>query len=347
MPPASLVFGKGFNYLSGSTPEAVAYFRSLAGRFIKEFGLKKGDYVLDVGSNDGEFLRNFRGMGIEVLGVDPAPGPAKAAEKRGVPTIVGPFEDSFPEVTSTVGRRLRLITAFNVLAHTDRVHKFLDLTHTLCETTGAHFVSQSHYLADMVERLEWDTVYHEHARYYSLISLDQLLWRHRLKLYHAERASYYGGSFLSYASSDWFRRSKESLQMEKREGQYRESVTFRHFAGRVDWGARRLAETLGRMKSEGKTIVGFGAPMKSSTLLNYCHIGPEVLDYLAEVNPMKVGTYSPGTHIPVLEESHLLKDQPDAILVLAWNVAERVMRDLRHKGFEGKFVLPDQGVRVL
>lgn len=347
MPDGKTVFGEGFNYLTGTTPEAVIYFKEVAAQLKNFLKLKKGDCVLDIGSNDGGFLAHMKSLGMEVIGVDPALRAALLAEKKGVSTIVKPFEDALPEVMQIVKGKLKLVTAFNVLAHTDRIHRFMDLIYAMCSNTGAHFVSQSHYLPDMVEKVEWDTVYHEHARYYSLTSLDELFFRHRMKIYHAEKVPYYGGSIVVYASSDWYSQTGYLRELAKRESRYRDSNILKTFAGRSVWNAKRLVEVLNEARASGKTIAGVGAPMKSATLLNFAGLDSRTITYLTELNPMKIGTYSPGAHIPVVEEGRVMEDKPDYLLILSWNVAPRIIANLRSKGFEGKFVLPGPEVQVL
>ena len=347
VPPREVVFGKDFGYLTGSYPEAVHHFKNLAERLAKTFKLRKGDYVVDIGSNDGTFLKNFAARGVNVLGIEPTPKPAHLAEETGVTTFVKPFEDAIPEIKKHVGSRLRLVTALNVLAHTDNVHGFLDGVAELSRIGEVDFISQSHYLPDMIDKTEWDMVYHEHARYYTVRSLGRLLKGHKFVLRDAERTNYLGGSFIAYASLRKAPRTQRLQRMVAAERRFSSYKPYRDFAKRVVNNSSELHMILADIKDKGGRVAGVGAPMKSSTLLNYSRIDSGLVDYLTEVNKLKVGLYSPGTHIPVRDEKAFFDNPPDYALILAWNVASRIMAGLRERGYTGKFIVPIPEPRVV
>ena len=348
VPPAKEVFGTNFNYLSSSTPDRVAYFGTLAKTLINNLGLKNGDFVLDIGSNDGSFLKQFKQNGIEtVLGVDPAPKPSKIANDSGIDTITGKFEDKTGAILNKTNGRIRLITAFNVMAHTDTIHPFLKNVKKLLARNDADFISISHYLPCMLDKLEYDTIYHEHARYYSITAMANLLREHGLFIYDAEVIDMYGGSILVYAKNRRTKKTQRILRLLAREKSLNHQKPYREFSKEIEDNREKLRQTLLKMKAEGKHIVGIGAPMKSSTLLNYCGIDDTMLDYITELNTLKIGTYTPGTHIKVVSESNVFKDMPDACLILSWNVADRIMTSFRKKGYKGVFIMPIPKVKIV
>lgn len=347
LPPREEVFGEDYNYLSGASPSALKFFEETAKKLVKTLGLKPGDLVLDIGSNDGSLLLEFKKLGMRVLGVEPAPKPAQIAIERGIDTIIGYFEDSISKIKQVTGGEIKLITAFNVLAHTDRIHQFLEGVKELLNDDSV-FVSSSHYLKSLVDNLEWDTIYHEHARYYSLTSLDYLFRSHSIHIFDAEITDYYGGSILVYASIKEKRRSERLEKLISEESYITKYRYLKNFARRVIKNSSELRALLYRLKSEGKRIVGLGAPMKSSTLLNFCGCDNKVIDYLVEVNPLKIGTYSPGTHIKVVSEDFFLSDKSvDYALILSWNIAEYIIEKYRSKGYKGKFIIPIPEVKII
>lgn len=341
--PTSVTFDKNFNYLTATNPEITRYFNRLGNELRGKFRLSKDDYVVDIGSNDGTALVPFRKRGIGVLGVDPAPKPAAIANEKGIRTIVDSFENSVERIIKITGGRIKLITAYNVLAHTHDINEFLDgIRDILKLNKDAVFVSQSHYFVNLVDNCEFDTIYHEHARYYTVTSLKNMFARHGLYIYRAERAKFYGGSILVYAgirkpNATELKNISKVISFEKK---YTSKQAYARFAKAVEKKRRMLREILIDMKTDGLRVVGIGAPMKSSTLLNYCDIDNTMLDYLTEVNRLKIGTYSPGVHIRVNDEKVIARDNPDAALILSWNLSGAIIKNMRKKGFRGKFIVP-------
>ncbi|MFB6200966.1 MAG: class I SAM-dependent methyltransferase [Halorhabdus sp.] len=343
VPPLDEVFGDDFNYLSGSTSSHVDHFDDLAATISEELGLGGSACVVDIGSNDGTFLECFQKRGIEVLGVEPAQKPADIANRQGIRTLNDRLETSVEEISEAIEDDLGVITAMNVLAHTDDIHGFLNGVQTLLSRNeGAHFISQSHYLPKLIENCEYDTIYHEHARYFSLSSMKSLYDEYDLTIYHVERSDYYGGSIIVYAKHDQHdpQVSESVRSMLSSEKKYKEIRTYEDFSQQVEQNREKLVELLTELRNDGKELVGIGAPMKSSTLLNYCDIDDDYLQYITEVNPLKIGTYTPGTHIEVVEEQRLLDDDPDVGVILSWNVSDSIIDNLREKGYTGDFVIP-------
>jgi 2-polyprenyl-3-methyl-5-hydroxy-6-metoxy-1,4-benzoquinol methylase len=336
--PARTVFCTDYNYLSGTTPALVRYFQALAGKIVDTFDVKQTETVCDIGSNDGTFLRFFKEKHVNVLGVEPTPVPAQIATNNGVPTLQEFFTKEVSDRIVDDYGKMRVVTAMNVLAHNNDVHSFLEGVKNLMDSNSV-FVSQSHYLSALVERLEYDTIYHEHLRYYSLKTLKKLFDMHGFHVFHAEINEVYGGSILTYCSLSETVPSKNVINILESETEYEKLETYVEYAKRVRKNGRDLVRMLLNLKDKGKRIVGVGAPMKASTLLNFCHIGPDVLEYVSEVNPLKIGKYTPGVHIPIVDEANFMDSQPDYALILSWNVSKDIIKKLRKKGYTGKFIL--------
>lgn len=334
VPPGSEVFDSNFNYLSSSSKGVVTHYTNVSESLVRRYKLGASDLVLDIASNDGVLLRPFKEQGIKVLGIEPVERIAAVATASGVVTIAARFEDTALEANPT------LITAMDVLAHTDTVHPFLDNLCRLMTKTGAPFVCQSQYFPASMARTEYDTIYHEHARYFSVRSFQNLLVRHGIQVDDVEFNDFYGGSFIAHCSRGTkVKRFSETHSFD--------DVACKDFAKKARRSMEELVKLLASFKAEGKGIAGIGAPMKSSTLLNSSGIGPDLVDYLAEVNPLKIGTWSPGVHIPVVAEEHFFSNPPDVALVLSWNFAEQIIDAYHNRGFEGKFVVPIPEPRVV
>jgi 2-polyprenyl-3-methyl-5-hydroxy-6-metoxy-1,4-benzoquinol methylase len=337
--PKSTVFCAGYNYLSGTTSSTVRYFQQLAEKIVGRFDVKSTDTVCDIGSNDGTFLKTFSKRNVRVVGVEPTPLPAKIAIDGGIPTVQEFFSEKVGDRLVNDYGKMRVVTAMNVLAHNSDVHSFLKGVRKLM-APGSVFVSQSHYLHALVDELEYDTVYHEHLRYYTLTTLKRLFDMHGFYVFDAEINDVYGGSILVYCSIKETAASENVAKILESETKYQCLDTYFDFAKRVRVNAKNLLQFLLDLKSRGCRIVGVGAPMKSSTLLNYCKIGTEILDYLSEVNPLKIGKYSPGVHVPIVNESVFMDSPPDYALILSWNVSNDIIAKLRRRGFKGKFIIP-------
>ena len=324
VPPASEVFGPSFNYLSSSSKGVVKHYSEMAASLKGRYGLGPSDLVLDVASNDGVLLKPFRDLGMKTLGVEPVEKIAMLATEQGLLTIPQRFEDV------RIRAKPSLITAMDVLAHTDTPHEFLERLYELMAESGALFVCQSQYFPASMAKDEWDTIYFEHARYFSVRSLQALLLRHGIQVDDVEYSDFYGGSFLAHCSLD----SRSKLIPE------RLHVDYSAFARRTERNIKKLGSMLVDYKWQHKRVAGIGAPMKSSTLLNAIGADSSLVAYLTEVNPLKVGTYAPGTRIPVVDESVFFAKPPDVALVLTWNYAEPIMAAYRKRGYRGAFVVP-------
>jgi hypothetical protein len=344
--PQEIVFSDKFNYLSGTNKMLVRHFETLALEIVERFQLIGLELVCDIGSNDGSFLDPFKRRGLRVLGIEPTALPAKVANDKGISTIKEFLSPKLAKNIVSAYGTPRVVTAMNVLAHNDNIHSFLESIRELMNDESI-FISQSHYLPPMIEHLEYDMVYHEHLRYYTLDTLRQLFEAHDLFLVDTEFNSIHGGSILTYCTTKRAKLPRKLQRTIENEARYQQIQTYTRFAKRVQKSKFELVRLLQALRREGKEIVGIGAPMKASTLLNYCQIGPDLLSYLTEVNQLKIGKFTPGVHIPIIDENLMFERQPNYALILSWTIAEDIMNSLRSRGFLGGFIVPIPSVRVI
>ena len=337
-----VLFPESYPYLSGSTRILRSNFADLLVESEGLLKLTKDKLVIDIGSNDGTLLSNFQEAGYPVLGIEPSQA-ADVAMSRGINTLKTYFNRDIAREVADKRGKAQLITAANVFAHICDIHSVVDGIVELLGENGV-FVSESHYLLDLVETLQYDTIYHEHLRYYSLASLQHLLNAHDLEVFHIKRIPTHGGSIRVYSARKGKCKIKESvkeqLAVEDLCG-LTDGSALKDFRQRVIRSKIELYELLAPLKRTGARIFGIGAPSRASTLINYVGIDDGILDAIVEVpSSHKLNKYLPGTRIPVLEESLLLKEQPDYALLLSWHIAEELAVNLRKSGYKGKFITP-------
>ncbi|MFH1663403.1 MAG: class I SAM-dependent methyltransferase [archaeon] len=336
-----LLFTDSFVYTTGSSGELVKNFSALAKKLTEQFNLSSKDFVIDIGSNDGTLLENFLPFELKVLGIDPSES-AKLALEKNIPTLREFFDEKTAKKILQDYGKASVITATNVFAHVEELDSFMNGIKLLLKDDGI-FVEESHYLADMISKMEYDSIYAEHLRYYLLKPLIRLFEKYGMQVFDTERIPTHGGSLRVYACRKGSYRISENvsriLEEEEKAGLYSKK-TFDDFAKKVSENRKKLRDILFSIKEKGNHIVGIGAPAKGNTLLNYCMIGSDILDYLAEKQNLKVGKYSPGMHIKVVEESSIFFDQPEYALLLSWNLKDIIIPKLKEKGFKGKFIIP-------
>lgn len=337
---ATVLFPASYPYTSSTTKILRENFAELSNECKTVMKIGPDDLVVDIGSNDGNLLSNFKDN-HKVLGVTPEEI-GRIAIERGIPTIIDYFRQ---EVVSNIladKGKARLITATNVFAHIENVNGIVDLILQLLEDDGV-FISESHYLLPLIETLQYDTIYHEHLRYYSLHSLKYLLEKHGLEIIHAKRIPTHGGSVRVYAARKGkhpVRETVAALLNEEKDVVLNKDNLLR-FRDKVVLSKLELMSLLLKIKQEGKKVYGISAPSRASTLISYVGIDEGTVDCILEIKGShKIGKYVPGTLIPVLEESRLFEDQPDYALLLSWHIAEELIPKLREKGFRGKFIVP-------
>lgn len=336
------LFYEEYPYTTGITGALKSNFDAMAAKLIDTLRIEPGRLVVDIGSNDGTILQGFKSRGMRVLGVEPT-GVAKIANSRGITTIQSFFSR---EVAADILKKegpASLITAANVFAHVANLGPCLQGIHTLLAENGT-FVSESHYLMDLIDTLQYDTIYHEHLRFYSIRPMQDMMKRFGFGVVDVERIPNHGGSIRVYAvkghAAQPSDRMRQLVEQEESYGLYSQTL-YDTFKKRVQDSKLKLMRLLCDLKLKGHRIAGIGSPGRSSTVMNYCGIGPDCLNYIAEQsNSLKVGLYTPGTHVPVVDEARLFEDQPDYALVLAWHLGEAIPRKLRSKGLKSKFIMP-------
>lgn len=335
---------RNYVYASGTSPVFVTHFEAYARDIVSRFCLRSGDLVVDIGSNDGTLLSFFKASGQRVLGIDPAEEIARRASNAGVETICAFFTPRLAEQLRDRYGTSRVITANNVFAHIDDLSSTVTAVRTMLDEDGV-FVFEVSYLLDVYEQLLFDTIYHEHLDYHSVLSLQPFFLRHGLKLIDAVRVGTHGGSLRGIASridNDHPVSNSVSVLVEReRAAKLDQAETFRHFAARIDRLGSELGTLLRRLRSDGKTIAGFGAPAKATTLMHQFGIDGNLIDFVVDDSPLKQGLYTPGFHIPVVPSSAIYEKRPDYLLILAWNFAPSIMAS--HQQFSedgGQFIVP-------
>jgi SAM-dependent methyltransferase len=338
------LFGN-YVYFSSYSDEWLAHARRYAEMARRRFGLGSNSLVVELASNDGYLLKNFVDMGIPVLGIDPSDTVARAAEKIGVPTLVEFFGEKVAARLAREGRGADLVVGNNVLAHVPGVNDFVAGIATILNPRGTVTIEFPH-LLKLIEHVEFDTIYHEHFSYISLLAIEEVFGRHGLRIFDVEELATHGGSLRIFAAH----RAREDLAdsaalrrvraAEKSAG-LEDLATYARFAERVEACRRSLLDFLARAKRESKSVAAYGAAAKGNTLLNYCGVTSGDIPAVADRNPHKQSKWLPGTHIPVVSPEALMERRPDYVLILPWNIQGEIRRQLAGiSAWGGRFVTP-------
>ena len=340
-PPPPALFGDEFRYYSSVNPDLVAHAERLAGDLAARLGLDRNSRVVELASNDGYLLRHFAHRGIPVLGVDPAPGPAAAAEAAGIETIPSFFDRDLAERLRDEGRQADLIVANNVLAHVPDPAEFLAGVALLLKPGGTA-VFEVAWGRSLLQSTAFDQIYHEHHCYFTAGALAHLLGRAGLKLLDIEELPIHAGSLRVYtaAAGDTSRRADRLIRQERREGLAR-TETWRTLGETMTRLRDTLREMLDRLHRDGMGIAAYGAAAKGTMLLNWLEPEPDWIPWVADINQHKQGCFVPGVAIPVVGPERIARDRPDRMLLLAWNWAVEIARDQQNwLAGGGRFIVP-------
>jgi SAM-dependent methyltransferase len=352
VPPEQLF--REYFYLSSFSDTVLRQAEEIAGRLSSSQRLDTNSLVIEIASNDGYLLQYYKRAGIPVLGIEPAMNIARVAEEeRGIPTLSEFFGPALAAELCTQGKCADVIHANNVLAHVADLNGFVSGLKLLLKDNGVAVIEVP-YVKDMIDRTEFDTIYHEHLCYFSLTALDRLFRSHGLVIQDVERLPIHGGTLRIYAVKENTAGerppSSSVLQLIEKEKEWSvgEFEFYRGFGESVDRLRNDLITLLRDLKAQEKRIAVYGASAKGSTLLNYFGIGRETLDYVVDRSTAKQGYYTPGTHLPIYAPEHLLEAMADYVLLLTWNFADEILQQqdkYRQRG--GRFIIPIPNVRVV
>lgn len=363
VPPVELF--SEYLYFSSFSETMLRHARKAAQRYIHDFALSPQSQVIEIASNDGYLLKNFRDAGVPCLGIEPAANIAKVARDQGIATRVEFFTTELAGQLVREGRQADLILGNNVFAHVPAINDFVAGLRTLLKRAG-RIVLEFPYAVDMLEKTEFDTIYHEHVFYFTLTALVPLFERHELEIVDIEQLTIHGGSLRIYAQHAPKRRSPSpctsppggtrvhegrarvtALLKEEHDNGIDSSACYEGFAAQVEGIRQELRRLVLDLKNQGKTVAAYGASAKGSTLLNYCGLDYRQIEFVADRSTYKQGRFTPGTHIPIVAPDELVKRMPDYTLLLTWNFAEEILEQQQaYRRTGGKFILPIPQVRV-
>ena len=340
-----------YAYLSSYSESWLQHAKEYVQLTTARFGFDSSSKVVEIASNDGYLLRYFKDAGVPVLGIEPAQNAAEAAEAAGIRTIVRFFGLATATELEADGEAADLIVANNVLAHVPRLNDFVSGLRALLRPDGVATLEFPH-LSRLIEKTEFDTIYHEHFSYFSLLAVERVFAQNGLTIFDVEELPTHGGSLRIYACRSDEARPVEPTVVEVGRREEKEGLhqlgTYELFSERVSAVKRSLLEFLVSARQDGKAVVGYGAPAKGNTLLNYCGIRRDFVDYVVDRSPLKQGLFLPGTHIPIFDPARVAETRPDYLLILPWNLQDEVMAQMSHvRDFGCEFVIPIPETRVL
>jgi SAM-dependent methyltransferase len=339
------IFSSGYAYFSSYSDTWLKHCRIYSHSVTKRFGLNKRSLIIEIASNDGYLLQFFKEKNIPVLGIEPAKNAANIAIKKGIPTRIAFFNSKYAKEMRQNKMQGDLIIANNVLAHNPRLNDFVKGLKIALKKSGIITIELPH-LLNLIKHNEFDTIYHEHYSYFSFYAVNKLFGNYWLKIFDVEKIPTHGGSLRIYIKHAQDKTKKISrninqlLEEERAAGLYK-LRTYCDFADRVHYVKRRLLGLLIKIKKTGKRIVGYGAPAKGNTLLNYCGIKNDFLDYTVDRNPFKQNKFLPGSRIAVMHPDRIRVDKPDYILILPWNIKKEIINQLSYvRKWQGRFIIP-------
>lgn len=340
-----ILYGESYSYESSITEIGKRHFFEMADSIFEKFNLRNNDLVVDIGSNVGVLLEGFKKRGCRVLGIDPAPRIIEIANKRGIETWKGFINKEIAKKILDEKGKARVITGTNVFAHIDDKKGLIESLKILLDENGI-FVIEVPYFVDLIDNLEYDTIYLDHLEYLTVRPLVKFFEKNGFEVFDVEKYGIHGNSIRVFISKKWKKSISKNvenfLELEEESGVYKKEI-LNQFSNKVKKHKKEFLDFLLDLKKQGKKIVGISAPAKGNTLLNYCKIHDNLIEYMTEKSKIKLNYYTPGMHIPIIEEEKLLNDSVDFGVIFAWNFADEIIKNPINQEFMkrgGKFIIP-------
>lgn len=341
-----------YAYFSSYSDTWLKHAKDYVDKMINLFGFNNQSYIVEIASNDGYLLQYFLNKGVSVLGIEPAKNVAEEAIQKGIPTEIVFFGTQIAKRLVSEGKSADLLLGNNVLAHVPNLNDFVAGLKILLKPHGVITMEFPH-LMKLIDEVQFDTIYHEHLSYLSFLTVDKVFASHGLTIFDVEEIPTHGGSLRIYARhsesvNKEMSKSVNELMRKEQEAGLDKIETYQSFSEKVKGIKRDILNFLIQAKEKGKIIVGYGAPAKGNTLLNYCGIKTDFIDYTVDRNPYKQGRYLPGSHIPIESPDKIRETKPDYVLILPWNIKDEVMKQMSFiKEWGGKFIIPIPKVEAL
>lgn len=335
------------SYSGALLTSAQAYTKAM----VERFGLNQDSQVMEIASNDGYLLQYFHAQEIPVLGIEPAGNVAQVAQEKGIPTLVKFFGVKTAQELVDSGKQADVLAANNVIAHVPDLNDFVAGMKILLKENGVITV-EFHHILNLIQKSQFDSIYHEHFSYFSLLSMEKVFAAHGLAIFDVEEISNHGGSLRIYgkhveAAQPVISERVEQVRNKEIAAGLNRLETYLAFGEEVKETKRQLLSFLIAAKEQGKSIVGYGAPAKAITLLNYCGVRTDFLDYIVDRSPHKQGLFLPGTRLPILHPDKIVETKPDYVMILPWNLKEEIIEQMAMiRDWGGKFVVPIPEVAV-